>query len=179
MASGYPGRAVVSDAHRDDPLRHTDYVNADPVQPDAAPHSELAASVERELRRLLSQARSFSVELAQLVHPDLEPAVYVLLVQLAELGEVRAVDVAALRGVTKGVVSRQVETLRRMGMIERRSDPADGRARTIVLTAAGREAVGNAQRARRSYVERMLARCSPAEMASVADTLARLNELMS
>ena len=154
-------------------------MNPDAVQPGVAPYSDLAESVERELRRLLSQARSFSVELAQVVHPDLEPAVYVLLVQLAELGEVRAVDVATLRGVTKGVVSRQVETLRQLGLIERRSDPADRRARTIVLTPAGRDAVRKAQRARRSYVERMLARCSPAEIAAIADTLARLNDIMT
>jgi DNA-binding MarR family transcriptional regulator len=149
------------------------------AKPGMDPDVDLAEFIEGELRTLLSRARSFSVELAQVVHPDLEPAVYVLLVQMAERGEVRAVDLAALRGVTKGVVSRQVDTLRQMGLIERRSDPADGRARTIVLTRAGRAAVRKAQRARHAYVERMLQQCSPAEKKAIARTLVRLNEIMT
>jgi DNA-binding MarR family transcriptional regulator len=149
------------------------------AEPGLDPDVDLAECIEGELRTLLSRARSFSVELAQVVHPDLEPAVYVLLVQLAERGEVRAVDLAALRGVTKGVVSRQVDTLRQMGLIERRNDPTDGRARTIMVTRAGRDAVRKAQRARHAYVERMLQHCGSAEKAAIARTLARLNELMT
>jgi DNA-binding MarR family transcriptional regulator len=160
-------------------LRHTDRVPREPVPTGPGTDVDLAEFIESELRTLLSRARSFSVELAEVVHPDLEPAVYVLLVQLAELGEVRAVDLAALRGVTKGVVSRQVDTLRKMGLIERRSDPTDGRARTIVLTRAGRNAVRKAQRARHAYVEGMLRHCGAAEKEAIARMLARLNELMT
>lgn len=139
----------------------------------------LTAVIESELRRLLSRSRSFSVELAQMVHPDLEPAQYVLLVQLAEQGQVRAVDLANLRGVTKGVVSRQVDVLERLGLLDRKPDPSDARARVIVLTAAGRRAVRRAQAARREYMNRLLERCGEDELVAIAQSLRRLNELMN
>jgi len=139
----------------------------------------LTAVIETELRRLLSRSRSFSVELAQMVHPELDPALYVLLVQLAEHGQVRAVDLANLRGVTKGVVSRQVGVLRRLGLLDRTPDPSDARAQVIVLTPAGRRAVRRAQAARREYMKRMLERCSEDELVAISQTLRQLNELMS
>lgn len=141
----------------------------------SAPWSEV---IENELRQLLSRSRSFSVELARRVHPDLEPALYVLLVQLAEQGQVRAVDLADQRGVTKGVVSRQVETLQKLGLLSRVSHPSDARARVIVLTAAGRRAVRRAQAARREYMKRMLQRCGEDELVAIAQSLSQLNELM-
>lgn len=134
--------------------------------------------IENELRKLLSRSRSFSVELAQTVHPELEPALYVLLVQLAEQGEARAVDLANLRGVTKGVVSRQIGTLLRLGLLMRRPDPRDGRARVVVLTEAGHRAVRTAQAARQGYMRRLLEQCSEDELVSIGHSLRRLNELM-
>ncbi len=44
-------------------------------------------------------------------------------------------------GMTKGAVSKVLDRLERKGLAERRSDPEDGRAQGIVLTAKGRRLV--------------------------------------
>lgn len=136
------------------------------------------AVIERELRRLLTRARSFSVEVARSVHPDLDPAVYALLVEIAENPPARAVDLAEQRGITKGVISRQVSSLERLGLIRRDTDPSDARAQILLPTPAGRTAVRRTQVARRAYTERLLRSCTPAELATMAASLVRFNELM-
>ena len=135
-------------------------------------------TIERELRRLLTRARSYAVDVARAVHPDLDPAVYSLLVEIAEHPPTRAVDLAEERGITKGVVSRQVGTLERLGLIGREPDPTDARAHILLPTAAGKRAVRRSQQARRAAIERLLSGCTPDELAGIAAALSRFNELM-
>lgn len=135
-------------------------------------------TIERELRRLHARARSASVELARSVHPHLDPALYALLVDVTEAGELRAVDLAEARGVTKSAVSRQVRALERLGLLRRASDPSDARAQTLVVTPDGRRAVRRWQAARRRYTQQLLSSCSAEQLAQIAASLARLNELM-
>jgi DNA-binding MarR family transcriptional regulator len=157
---------------------HTERVEPEPATARRESPAPWIDVIEDEMRQLLSRARSFSVELAEMVHPSLEPALYVLLVQLAELGQVRAVDLANQRGITKGVVSRQIETLESLSLLTRVPDPRDARARVIVLTAEGRRAVRRAQAARRAYLNRLLQECDADELTAIARGLTRLNELI-
>jgi DNA-binding MarR family transcriptional regulator len=149
-------------------------------QPDTADSAMTdVVTIERELRRLLRRARAYSVELARSVHPDLEPAVYALLVDILTKSPARAADLAEDLGVTKGVVSRQVRSLERLGLVERGPDSSDARAHILVVTPAGRRAVRRAQAARREAVERLLRSCDPDELAGMAAALSRINELLS
>lgn len=146
---------------------------------DASPEDlEQLAAVERELRRLLRRLRRYSAEMARTVHPDLEPAVYGVLVDISEAEAARAVDLAQDRGVTKGVISRQVRQLETMGLIERRPDPADARAQVLVATPAGRAAVREAQGQRRARIERLLSGSTPAQRAAYVEVLGHFNDLM-
>ncbi|MCO5156421.1 MAG: MarR family winged helix-turn-helix transcriptional regulator [Aquamicrobium sp.] len=56
---------------------------------------------------------------------------------LAGRGASRVTVLARLLGVTQPTASEVVAALERKGLVERRRDPADGRAARIVLTAAG------------------------------------------
>lgn len=56
---------------------------------------------------------------------------------LAGRGASRVTALARLLGVTQPTASEVVAALERKGLVERRRDPADGRATRIVLTAAG------------------------------------------
>jgi len=55
-----------------------------------------------------------------------------------DLGGTRITEVARRMGITKQAVSQLVADLEAMGTLERVPDPADGRARLVRFTAAGR-----------------------------------------
>lgn len=150
------------------------------VRPTDAAPDDLAevAAVERELRRLLRRLRRYSNEMARSVHPDLDPAVYGLLVDIVENDDVRAVDLAQDRAVTKGVISRQVRQLETMGLLERRPDPSDARAQVLVATGTGRAAVAEAQSRRREWTERLLRGSTAADRAAYVEVLTRFNNVM-
>jgi DNA-binding MarR family transcriptional regulator len=135
-------------------------------------------TIERELRRLNARARSFSVELARRVHPDVDPALYGLLVDIVEGDHVRATDLVETRSITKGAVSRQVRTLEQLGLLHRAPDPEDSRAYVLLPTPEGRRAVRTWQAARRRYTQYLLDSCSASELDMIAVALRRLNELL-
>ncbi|MFI5537989.1 MarR family winged helix-turn-helix transcriptional regulator [Nocardia sp. NPDC051900] len=58
----------------------------------------------------------------------------------------RLTDLATMAGMTHQSMSELIGTLVQLGYVERRPDPADGRARLVVLTALGQEAVALARR---------------------------------
>ncbi len=69
--------------------------------------------------------------------PDPEIAALFLLVQLVKNGPKRAKELAELTSADPSTVSRQVATLVKTGLIERKADPVDGRASILVPTAVG------------------------------------------
>jgi DNA-binding MarR family transcriptional regulator len=59
-------------------------------------------------------------------------------------GDSTLVGLARDLGVTKQAVARVIEDMRSDGLVDQRSDPADGRARLLSLTARGRTMVETA-----------------------------------
>ncbi len=59
----------------------------------------------------------------------------------------RLTELAAQARMTLPAMSELVDDLQRLGIVERRRDPTDGRAKLICLTDAGWEAMGIARRA--------------------------------
>ena len=80
--------------------------------------------------------------------PDGEPSPLFLLVKLAHLGPSRASDLAENMCADPSTVSRQVSSLVKSGLIERRADPADGRASILVPTELGAQRVREHERRR-------------------------------
>jgi DNA-binding MarR family transcriptional regulator len=58
----------------------------------------------------------------------------------------RLTDLAAQARMTLPAMSELVDDLQRLGIVERRPDPTDGRAKLICLTEAGWEAMRTARR---------------------------------
>jgi DNA-binding MarR family transcriptional regulator len=56
-------------------------------------------------------------------------------------GGVRLTELAAAAGMTRPSMLELVDELEDLGLVERRSDPSDRRAKLIVLTPAGRRAI--------------------------------------
>lgn len=144
-------------------------------------NAELIATVEHELSLLFRKSRSASMALARRIHPDLDAAGYALISQI-DLGTsssdaygVRASDVAQALGLDKSTVSRGITHLEGLGLIERITDPVDGRARLLRLTATGADRFGAIRRQRRTEFETILTRWQTTDLASLAHLLTRLN----
>ncbi|NEW45719.1 winged helix DNA-binding protein [Nocardia cyriacigeorgica] len=88
-------------------------------------------AVERELNR----------ELRAVLGGDLRPAHYAVFRYLDPAGS-RVTALADAAGMTQQSMGELVTHLERQGLVERRVDPADRRARLVVLTESGRTALG-------------------------------------
>jgi DNA-binding MarR family transcriptional regulator len=71
-----------------------------------------------------------------------------LLVRLVKGGPMRATDLAGLACADQSTVSRHVAALVKAGYVERKSDPADGRASLLVATEMGRQHLETQRRLR-------------------------------
>lgn len=140
----------------------------------AGPEVDLE-TITRELRTLLDRSRSYSVQMAATVHPGLDATQYLLLVDIAEMAPVRAAGLVARRRVDKGLISRQVAALERLGLIVRSPDPADSRASLLTLSAAGTEAMTAMEADRRRFGVRLLASLTDGEREELARSLTALN----
>ena len=88
----------------------------------------------------------------------------------------RIVDLAARAGVTKGAMGQLVEECGRLGLVELRSDPADGRAKIVAYSKRGREFMNITRRAAKR-IEADFAKLLGAERyASLREDLIALRE---
>ncbi|MEB7504043.1 MarR family winged helix-turn-helix transcriptional regulator [Arthrobacter koreensis] len=97
--------------------------------------------VEQNLRLLTEVVRSRMHEAARSVDPSLSLFGLKVLQLLKRFGPLHSGAVAELLMVDKSVISRQSRQLEALGLIEVQPDPADGRARVLVLTPAAAERV--------------------------------------
>lgn len=134
------------------------------------------SSMEEQLSLLFRRSRAIGNRVARRVHPDMEPGAYGLLRALQRHGSLRLTDLAAEIGVGKPTVSRQVAMLESLGVVQKASDPRDGRAQTISLTPEGSEQLATAQSARRTVFHGLLEEWEDADLTQLAGLLERLNE---
>ncbi len=104
----------------------------------AAPRPESLTRLEQEVGVLVRRIRRVIAERAGSVHPELQPASYLMLSHVAEHGPMRASTVADLFSIDKGAISRQVTHLMELGLVEKSRDPEDGRAWLLSATADAR-----------------------------------------
>jgi len=74
-------------------------------------------------------------------HPGIRRAHGRVFEHLVHHDGLRAVDIAALAGLSPQTIMELVDDLERLGYVERRPDPADRRAKRIFLTTKGKRAV--------------------------------------
>jgi DNA-binding MarR family transcriptional regulator len=110
-------------------------------------------------------------------HPDLQLTGYAVLLWLAAHDRSRSADVATALDMDKGSVSRQIDQLERLGLVERVIDPQDKRAQRLVLTAAGSQGIAALHEKGRVELERTLATWTQGEIEDFARLLRRYNQL--
>lgn len=134
--------------------------------------------LEREMAVLLRRARALSMELAREVHPGLEADAYGLLVRLDGSQGRRVTDLAADLGVGKPTISRQLALLEKLGLIERDTDAADGRAFVFSLSPDGRRRLRSVRTRRRQSFRKRLSSWEPEDVAALARLLGDFNTLI-
>ncbi len=113
--------------------------------------------LEREVGVLIRRVRRVIGERARSVHEDLQPASYLMLTWLADEGPVRASSMVEKFNIDKGAVSRQLQHLVDLGLVERTPDPDDGRATLVAASEDATRRLGGRRRAP-SQVARRAAR---------------------
>lgn len=136
---------------------------------------DVLRQIESEVGSLIRRVKRVMGERAREVHPDLHPMTFFILNHLAATGPLRAADLSDAFAMDKGGVSRQVQTLVDLGLVERHRDPEDGRALVLVVSDEGRERLERMSQVRRERFDERLAAWSDAELASFVASLARYN----
>jgi DNA-binding MarR family transcriptional regulator len=136
-------------------------------------------ALEHEIGTLLQRIRRGLTERAVRVHPELNPASYLILTTLTEQGARRAADLAELFALDKGSVSRVVHQLLELGLIERSPDPADGRASILSVTDEAVRRLAEVRDGRREHYDDRLDAWDPEEIEELATQLGKFNLALS
>ncbi|WP_224278091.1 MarR family winged helix-turn-helix transcriptional regulator [Nocardioides lacusdianchii] len=136
-------------------------------------------SIEAEVGTLIRRVKRVMGERAREVHPELHPMTYFMLTHLATHGPLRGADLADAFGMDKGGVSRQVQSLVDLGLVERKPAPEDRRAILLDATDEGRERLDAMSRSRRDRFDGRLAEWTDEELSSFAARLAAYNQSLS
>jgi MarR family 2-MHQ and catechol resistance regulon transcriptional repressor len=82
--------------------------------------------------------------------------------------------IGGLIRLTSGSITAAVDRLEKKGLVERRNDPGDRRARVVHLTAPGEELISKAFADHEAAMERATAGLSDSERAEAAELLKKL-----
>ncbi len=138
----------------------------------------LIRSVEAEVVTMLRRARRNTTLRARSVDPALATVGYQILLALRENPRVpQSVLVDAL-DIDKGAVSRQVQVLFELGLVDKESDPDDRRACLVSVSDEGERRMRELDRQRRSAYVARFADWTDDELTVLAEQLAKYNRTL-
>lgn len=105
----------------------------------------------------------------------MDRAGYLAMRMLEDLGPTSTNALAKSLRLDASTVTRQITALERHGLVERCSNPADGRSSTIVLTLEGRQSMREVERERRRCIEALVSDWAGAEQIDLGSALTKLN----
>jgi DNA-binding MarR family transcriptional regulator len=148
----------------------------EPSMTDPAGNADLRELVDTFIHLM----RSFNKAKARLLvaaEHDIEWSAYLLLRSVARgEGPMRAAELAGALQSDRSTVSRQVAALVKDGYLERRADPADGRASLLVLTARAEELLAKHDRNRLEYFARVVEGWTDSDLKQFGALLQRFTE---
>jgi DNA-binding MarR family transcriptional regulator len=134
--------------------------------------------LEQEVGVLIRRVKRVIGERARAVHPDLQPASYLMLMFLGAEGPQRSSVVSERFGVDKGAISRQVQHLCDLGLLVREPDPLDGRASLVSASADAVRRMQAVDRGRRRWLEEQLVEWSEDDLSEFVASLGRYNSAL-
>ena len=135
--------------------------------------------LEREVGVLIRRIKRVIGERARAVHEDLQPASYLMLTWLADEGPVRASSMVENFNIDKGAVSRQLQHLVDLGLVERTPDPDDGRATLVAASDDAVRRLADVAAHRRKWLDEQLGDWSAAELDGFVEPLERYNQALN
>ena len=135
--------------------------------------------LEAEVGVLLRRVKRVIGERARAVHPDLHPSTYMLLTYVASDGPVRASALVERFEIDKGAVSRSVNHLLDLGLVQATPDPDDGRANLLAVTPAAVQRMDEVVAHRHKLLDERLGDWSADELEHFVAELSRYNEALT
>ncbi len=142
---------------------------------DRAARTESLRLLESEVGVMIRRIRRVLWERARAVHADLQPASYLMLAYLADHGAMRASAIADTLAIDKGSVSRQLQHLDELGLVDRSPDPDDGRATLVSASAEAVRRIQDVAEDRRRWLDERLGDWTDDELAGFVEVLGRYN----
>ena len=136
---------------------------------------ETLGRLEAEVGVLIRRIKRVLGERAHGVHPDLQRGAYLMLSYVADEGPMRPSAIAEKFDIDKGAISRQVQQLVDLGLIDRTHDPLDGRASLLAASKDARRRLDDVTAQRREWLGIRLSDWSDHELAGFVDVLHRYN----
>jgi DNA-binding MarR family transcriptional regulator len=106
----------------------------------------------------------------------IDRAGYLLLRTLERIGPASINTIAAAVGLDGSTVTRQVSTMKDLGLVERRTNPGDRRSCIISPTNEGRNVMRYVRRMRRTNLDAVTTDWSEDERTTLGRLLAKLND---
>jgi len=135
-----PGQRVI---HKNKPGQHVDLNQ--PPSSEESNQLQWFTVLEQVFPAMYRRLRNLLMEYGHDIHPDLDSAGYLLLIQIRHRGPIRAAQMAEQSNLDKSAISRQVRLLLNLKLIERLPDPNDSRAYLLVATEEGTRRIDQLQ----------------------------------
>ena len=143
-----------------------------------ASREEALTALETEVGVLIRRIRRVIGERARAVHEELLPASYLMLSYVREHGPLRASAMCAVFDIDKGAISRQVQHLIDLGLIDRAPDPEDGRATLLTVSADRVARLDRVAAPRRAPLDERRADWPADELQAFASSMRRYNDAL-
>lgn len=154
--------------------------SAGQTRPDATQpaRDDSLRGLEREVGILIRRIKRVIGERARAVHPDLQPSSYLMLAWLVDEGPVRASAMVESFAIDKGAISRQLQHLGELGLVDRIPDPEDGRATLVSASEDGVRRLADVVAGRRRLLDERLGEWSAGELEHFVGLLTRYNSAL-
>jgi DNA-binding MarR family transcriptional regulator len=146
---------------------------SDPVDTPEPGESDVIGTIEIELLKLVRHLETFGRRAD--LYAQVDRAGYLALRTLASLGPMSVNALAQELHLDASTVTRQAGNLETGGLVERRPDPSDRRSSSIVVTAAGRQAMLGIENQRRRLLEAVLDDWDGEELGLLGRSMGNLN----
>ena len=139
---------------------------------------DLLGGLEQEVGVMIRRIRRVIGERSRSVHPDLQSSSYLMLTWLNQHGAQRASAMAEAFGIDKGAISRQVQHLVDLGLVDRAPDPDDGRASLVSASVDAAARLAEVKDDRRRWIDERLGDWPDADLSEFVRLLGRYNSAL-